>query len=83
MHSILLGMGKEFSTHALAEDGDERRRTSSDPISIDGTDLLRFSYPIQLSVLKPNSSKDSDNFLFETFDLGIISLIFRSMFLSM
>ena len=80
MHSILLGMGKEFSTHALAEDGDERRRTSSYPISIDGTDLLRFSYPIQLSVLKPNCCKDSDKFLFETFDLGIISLIFLSIF---
>ena len=42
MHSILLGIGKAFSTLDLADDGEDSNNTSSGLISVWGTDLLRF-----------------------------------------
>ena len=43
MQSIFLGMGREFSTHDLADEGDESNSTSSPSTSIWATALERFS----------------------------------------
>ena len=69
-------MGKEFSTQALADDGDDSSNTSSGS-TFSWTDLLRFSYPTQLSILNP-----SWHYLQQDHSLRQEIMILRPMFLS-
>ena len=82
MHSIFLGMGNEFSTQDLAEEGEDNNRTSSASISIELIILDLFSYPIQESTLNPRSFKIFTKSLEATFERGIISLISLDIFSS-
>ena len=63
-------MGKPFSSHDFADEGDDSSNTSLPLISHSSTTLDLFRYPVQIVTLNPTFFRLLTKLSFETLDLG-------------